>query len=42
MLGLAAIGDRTRDLILLGTWSLLELFWYRPLTALWRTWRPRS
>jgi hypothetical protein len=22
--------------MLLATWSLLELFWYRPLTALWR------
>ncbi len=29
---------RTRDLVLLGCWSLLELFWYRPLTAVWRTW----
>ena len=23
---------RSRDLLLLGLWSLLELFWYRPLT----------
>jgi cellulose synthase/poly-beta-1,6-N-acetylglucosamine synthase-like glycosyltransferase len=29
---------RTRDLMLLASWSLLELFWYRPLTAAWRTW----
>jgi cellulose synthase/poly-beta-1,6-N-acetylglucosamine synthase-like glycosyltransferase len=29
---------RNRDLMLLGGWSLLELFWYRPLTAVWRTW----
>jgi cellulose synthase/poly-beta-1,6-N-acetylglucosamine synthase-like glycosyltransferase len=29
---------RSRDLALLGAWSLLELFWYRPLTALWRIW----
>jgi cellulose synthase/poly-beta-1,6-N-acetylglucosamine synthase-like glycosyltransferase len=29
---------RDRDLMLLAGWSLLELFWYRPLTALWRTW----
>ena len=29
---------RSRDLMLLGAWSLLELFWYRPLTALWRIW----
>jgi len=29
---------RSRDLILLGCWSLLELLWYRPLTAIWRTW----
>jgi cellulose synthase/poly-beta-1,6-N-acetylglucosamine synthase-like glycosyltransferase len=27
---------RSRDLMLLGAWSLLELFWYRPLTAVWR------
>jgi hypothetical protein len=26
----------SRDLMLLGAWSLLELFWYRPLTAFWR------
>ena len=29
---------RNRDLIILGAWSLIELFWYRPLTALWRVW----
>jgi hypothetical protein len=29
---------RSRDLMLFGTWSLAELLWYRPLTALWRTW----
>ena len=29
---------RNRDLMLLGAWSLVELFWYRPLTALWRIW----
>ena len=29
---------RSRDLMLLGAWSLLELFWYRPLTAFWRIW----
>ena len=29
---------RTRDLTLLGLWSLAELFWYRPITAWWRTW----
>ena len=29
---------RNRDLMLLAGWSLLELFWYRPLTAIWRTW----
>jgi cellulose synthase/poly-beta-1,6-N-acetylglucosamine synthase-like glycosyltransferase len=29
---------RTRDLTKLGAWSLLELFWYRPITAWWRTW----
>src|SRR4051812_34865266 len=29
---------RTRDLMMLAGWSLLELFWYRPLTAWWRTW----
>jgi cellulose synthase/poly-beta-1,6-N-acetylglucosamine synthase-like glycosyltransferase len=27
-----------RDLMLLACWSLLELFWYRPLTAAWRVW----
>jgi cellulose synthase/poly-beta-1,6-N-acetylglucosamine synthase-like glycosyltransferase len=29
---------RRRDLILIGGWGLLEIFWYRPLTALWRAW----
>jgi cellulose synthase/poly-beta-1,6-N-acetylglucosamine synthase-like glycosyltransferase len=29
---------RTRDLMVLAGWGVLELFWYRPLTALWRTW----
>jgi cellulose synthase/poly-beta-1,6-N-acetylglucosamine synthase-like glycosyltransferase len=29
---------RNRDLMLIGAWSLLELLWYRPLTAIWRTW----
>lgn len=29
---------RSRDLMLLGGWSLLEIFWYRPITAVWRTW----
>ena len=29
---------RNRDLMMLAGWSLLELFWYRPLTALWRVW----
>ena len=29
---------RTRDLMVLGGWSVLELFWYRPLTAFWRLW----
>ncbi len=27
-----------RDLMVLAGWSLVELFWYRPLTALWRLW----
>ena len=27
---------RSRDLLLLGLWTLTELFWYRPLTMLWR------
>jgi cellulose synthase/poly-beta-1,6-N-acetylglucosamine synthase-like glycosyltransferase len=27
-----------RDLMLLAAWSLVELFWFRPLTALWRVW----
>jgi cellulose synthase/poly-beta-1,6-N-acetylglucosamine synthase-like glycosyltransferase len=29
---------RVRDLMRLAGWSLLELFWYRPLTAIWRLW----
>jgi hypothetical protein len=29
---------RSRDLALLACWSLLEIFWYYPLTAAWRTW----
>jgi len=29
---------RSRDLMLIAGWSLLELFWYRPITAVWRTW----
>ena len=27
---------RRRDLLLIGAWSALEIFWYRPLTAFWR------
>jgi hypothetical protein len=27
-----------RDLMLLAGWGLVELFWYRPLNALWRLW----
>jgi cellulose synthase/poly-beta-1,6-N-acetylglucosamine synthase-like glycosyltransferase len=27
-----------RDLMLLAGWSLAEVLWYRPLTALWRVW----
>jgi cellulose synthase/poly-beta-1,6-N-acetylglucosamine synthase-like glycosyltransferase len=29
---------RARDLVKIGCWSLLEIFWYQPLTALWRVW----
>jgi hypothetical protein len=29
---------RVRDLVMIACWSLLEVFWYRPLTAIWRTW----
>jgi cellulose synthase/poly-beta-1,6-N-acetylglucosamine synthase-like glycosyltransferase len=29
---------RNRDLMVLAGWSLLECFWYRPLTAVWRVW----
>ena len=27
-----------RDLMVLAGWGLVELFWYRPLNALWRLW----
>ena len=29
---------RARDLVKVGCWGLLEMFWYQPLTALWRIW----
>ena len=29
---------RSRDLMVLAGWSLLEIFWYRPQTAVWRVW----
>jgi cellulose synthase/poly-beta-1,6-N-acetylglucosamine synthase-like glycosyltransferase len=29
---------RVRDLVMIACWSLVEVFWYRPLTAIWRTW----
>lgn len=29
---------RARDLLLVGGWGVLEIFWYRPLTAIWRGW----
>jgi cellulose synthase/poly-beta-1,6-N-acetylglucosamine synthase-like glycosyltransferase len=29
---------RRRDLLLIGGWGLLEMFWYQPLSALWRVW----
>jgi cellulose synthase/poly-beta-1,6-N-acetylglucosamine synthase-like glycosyltransferase len=29
---------RVRDLVMIGYWGVLEIFWYRPLTAIWRTW----
>jgi cellulose synthase/poly-beta-1,6-N-acetylglucosamine synthase-like glycosyltransferase len=29
---------RARDLAKVGCWGLLEMFWYQPLTALWRLW----
>ena len=29
---------RSRDLLLIAVWSILEIFWYRPLTAFWRVW----
>jgi cellulose synthase/poly-beta-1,6-N-acetylglucosamine synthase-like glycosyltransferase len=29
---------RVRDLMRLAAWSLLELLWYRPITAVWRVW----
>jgi len=37
-LTLKLLGKRGSDLMWLAAWSLLELFWYRPLTALWRIW----
>jgi len=30
--------SRARDVLTVACWSLVEMFWYRPLTALWRTW----
>jgi cellulose synthase/poly-beta-1,6-N-acetylglucosamine synthase-like glycosyltransferase len=29
---------RARDLVKIGCWGLLEMFWYQPLTAFWRIW----
>jgi cellulose synthase/poly-beta-1,6-N-acetylglucosamine synthase-like glycosyltransferase len=29
---------RARDLMLIACWGVLEIFWFRPLTAIWRTW----
>jgi len=29
---------RARDLVKVGSWGLLETFWFQPLTALWRVW----
>jgi cellulose synthase/poly-beta-1,6-N-acetylglucosamine synthase-like glycosyltransferase len=29
---------RARDLVKVGCWGLLEMFWYQPLVALWRIW----
>ena len=29
---------RRRDLLLIGGWGLLEMFWYQPLSAVWRLW----
>jgi hypothetical protein len=29
---------RVRDLMMVGSWGVLEIFWFRPLTAIWRTW----
>jgi hypothetical protein len=29
---------RARDVMLVGGWGFLEVFWYRPLTAFWRAW----
>jgi cellulose synthase/poly-beta-1,6-N-acetylglucosamine synthase-like glycosyltransferase len=29
---------RVRDLMMIAGWSLLELFWFRPITAVWRVW----
>ena len=29
---------RRRDLLLIGGWGLLEMFWYQPMSAFWRIW----
>jgi cellulose synthase/poly-beta-1,6-N-acetylglucosamine synthase-like glycosyltransferase len=29
---------RSRDLTVIALWSLVETLWYRPITAIWRTW----
>jgi cellulose synthase/poly-beta-1,6-N-acetylglucosamine synthase-like glycosyltransferase len=29
---------RRRDLLLIGGWAMIEMFWYQPLSALWRVW----
>jgi cellulose synthase/poly-beta-1,6-N-acetylglucosamine synthase-like glycosyltransferase len=29
---------RRRDLLLIGGWGLLEMFWYQPISAVWRLW----
>jgi cellulose synthase/poly-beta-1,6-N-acetylglucosamine synthase-like glycosyltransferase len=29
---------RRRDLLLIGGWGLLEMFWYQPMSAFWRLW----
>jgi cellulose synthase/poly-beta-1,6-N-acetylglucosamine synthase-like glycosyltransferase len=36
--GIAFNRYRVRDLMLLEVWSLVEIFWFRPLTASWRVW----